>query len=159
RQVGRGDQRRAPRARHLRRWRDRRPRGLRALLRDRGAHEGRHRPARRDAREGDPMTRLRNYRSAVWDEPLVMALRPEGRRGILLPEAAEQDDIDGLVPASMRRAAPPELPELAEFEVQRHYLHLSQMVLGMMGVNLFGTCTMKYNPRLSEELVARPEIA
>ena len=29
----------------------------------------------------------------------------------------------------------------------------------MMGINLFGTCTMKYNPRLGEEIVARPEIA
>ena len=29
----------------------------------------------------------------------------------------------------------------------------------MMGVSLFGTCTMKYNPRLATELVARPEIA
>ena len=41
----------------------------------------------------------------------------------------------------------------------RHYLHLSQETLGMMGVSLFGTCTMKYNPRLATELAARPEIA
>src|SRR3982750_2943441 len=31
--------------------------------------------------------------------------------------------------------------------------------IGMMGVNLFGTCTMKYNPRIGEEITARPEIA
>ena len=59
----------------------------------------------------------------------------------------------------MRRETPPSLPELSEFEVQRHYLHLSQMTLGMMGINLFGTCTMKYNPRIGEEITARPEIA
>src|SRR5262249_11337244 len=41
----------------------------------------------------------------------------------------------------------------------RHYLHLSQETLGMMGVSLFGTCTMKYNPRLATGLAARPEIA
>jgi glycine dehydrogenase subunit 2 len=106
------------------------------------------------------MSRLRNYHAAVWDEPLVMELGREGRRGILFPEPAESvDDVAGLVPAVMRREAPPVLPELSEFEVQRHYLHLAQMTLGMMGVNLFGTCTMKYNPRLTEELVARPEIA
>src|SRR6185503_19095826 len=64
-----------------------------------------------------------------------------------------------LVPESLRRNAPPELPELSEPEVLRHYLHLSQETLGMMGVSLFGTCTMKYNPRLAWELVARPEIA
>ena len=40
---------------------------------------------------------------------------------------------------------PPALPELSEPEVQRHYLHLSQETQGMMGISLFGTCTMKYN--------------
>ena len=59
----------------------------------------------------------------------------------------------------MRRAAPPALPELSEPEVLRHYLHLSQETLGMMGISLFGTCTMKYNPRLGEALAARPELA
>src|SRR5207244_3583698 len=41
----------------------------------------------------------------------------------------------------------------------RHYLHLAQETLGMMGINLFGTCTMKYNPRINEGIVARPFIA
>jgi glycine dehydrogenase subunit 2 len=59
----------------------------------------------------------------------------------------------------MRRAAPPKLPEMTEFEAQRHYLHLSQMTLGMMGVSLFGTCTMKYNAKVSEYLTNRPELA
>ena len=59
----------------------------------------------------------------------------------------------------MRRERRPTLPELSEFEVQRHYLHLAQETLGMMGISLFGTCTMKYNPRVGEEIVARPEIA
>jgi glycine dehydrogenase subunit 2 len=48
---------------------------------------------------------------------------------------------------------------MTEPEVLRHFLHLSQMVHGMMGVNLFGTCTMKYNPRISTHLTLRPEIA
>ena len=68
-------------------------------------------------------------------------------------------DAQDLIPAGMRRATPPTLPELSEFEVQRHYLHLSQETLGMMGISLFGTCTMKYNPRVGEEIAARPEIA
>jgi glycine dehydrogenase subunit 2 len=53
----------------------------------------------------------------------------------------------------MLREEPPELPELSEPEVLRHYLHLSQETLGMMGVSLFGTCTMKYNPRVNEAVV------
>ena len=64
-----------------------------------------------------------------------------------------------LVPDVDAPAAPPELPELSEPEVLRHYLHLSQETLGMMGISLFGTCTMKYNPRLGEALAARPELA
>jgi glycine dehydrogenase subunit 2 len=107
---------------------------------------------------------LRRYHAAVWDEPLVMELGRPGRRGFVLPAASDAvreavGDAGNLVPEGMRRAASPDLPELSEFEVQRHYLHLAQETLGMMGVNLFGTCTMKYNPRLGEELVARREIA
>jgi glycine dehydrogenase subunit 2 len=100
---------------------------------------------------------LRRYHAAVWDEPLVMEMGRPGRRGFLLPAPSEA--VYGLIPESMRRETPPRLPELSEFEVQRHYLHLAQMTLGMMGVNLFGTCTMKYNPRIGEEITARPEIA
>jgi len=110
------------------------------------------------------MTGLRRYHAAVWDEPLVLELGREGRRGIVFPEAEPEvrervGDAASLLPAGARRAAPPALPELSEPEVLRHYLHLSQETLGMMGISLFGTCTMKYNPRLGEELAARPELA
>ncbi len=107
--------------------------------------------------------RLRRYHAAVWDEPIVLEMGREGRRGMLVPEP-EADvraagTVDALVPANARRQQAPELPQLTEFEVQRHYLHLSQETLGMMGVSLFGTCTMKYNPRLNELLTARPWLA
>lgn len=100
---------------------------------------------------------LRRYHAAVWDEPLVLELGAPGRRGVVFekPDA----DVEELVPAGLLRATPPALPELSEPEVLRHYLHLSQETLGMMGISLFGTCTMKYNPRLATELAARPEIA
>ena len=110
------------------------------------------------------MTELRRYHAAVWDEPLVMEMGRPGRRAHRLPEAEEEvraavGPAADLVPEGVRRARPPALPELSEFEVQRHYLHLSQQTLGMMGVNLFGTCTMKYNPRVNEHLAARPWLA
>ncbi|WP_028062133.1 aminomethyl-transferring glycine dehydrogenase subunit GcvPB [Solirubrobacter soli] len=98
---------------------------------------------------------LPNYHAARWDEPIVLEMGRPGRRGFIAPAA-----IDAPIPdVPLRRNTPPNLPELSEFEVQRHYLHLAQMTLGMMGVNLFGTCTMKYNPRLNEHVVARPWIA
>lgn len=109
-------------------------------------------------------TRLRRYHAAVWDEPLVMELGREGRRGLVFPEPEPEvrervGEAASLLPASMRRRARPELPELSEPDVLRHYLHLSQETLGMMGISLFGTCTMKYNPRLGEAFAARPELA
>ena len=95
---------------------------------------------------------LRSYHAAAWDEPLVMQLGHPGRRGQVFPAPNRKaKTADDLVPAAMRRTKPPELPELSEPEVQRHYLHLSQETLGMMGISLFGTCTMKYNARVSED--------
>ncbi|MCC7426255.1 MAG: aminomethyl-transferring glycine dehydrogenase subunit GcvPB [Alphaproteobacteria bacterium] len=108
--------------------------------------------------------KLPNYHGARWDEPVVMEMGVPGRRGAVFPApapavAAAVGDAASLVPASMRRQDRPALPEMTEPDVLRHYLHLSQMVLGMMGISLFGTCTMKYNPRLNEWLQMRPELA
>ena len=108
--------------------------------------------------------KLRNYHAAVWDEPVIMEMGAPGRRGCHFPEAGDKvrsavGDAASLVPAGMRREKRPALPEMSEPDVLRHYLHLSQETLGMMGISLFGTCTMKYNPRLTEGLTSRPEIA
>jgi len=102
------------------------------------------------------MTILRDYHAPVWNEPVVMELSSPGRRGQLFPapENRVTDAVgkpEALVPASMRRNARPALPEMSEPEVQRHYLKLSQQTLGMVNVSLFGTCTMKYNARVSED--------
>jgi glycine dehydrogenase subunit 2 len=107
---------------------------------------------------------LRRYHAAVWDEPIVMELGHPGRRGQVFPAAEPAvvkavGEARDLIPAGMARRAAPRLPELSEPEVQRHYLHLSQETLGMMGISLFGTCTMKYNARVSEAVAARPELA
>ena len=107
---------------------------------------------------------LRRYQAPVWDEPLVMELGAPGRRGCHFPHAeqavsAAVGAAEQLIPAAMRRQASPALPEMSEPDVLRHYLHLSQQTLGMMGISLFGTCTMKYNPRLTEDLSARPQVA
>lgn len=108
------------------------------------------------------MTRLPEFRSAKWDEPVIHQMGRPGARGQLFPapEAEIEDAVgEGLIPAAMARKDRPELPEVTEFEVQRHYLHLSQMTLGMMGVSLFGTCTMKYNSKTAEFATLRPELA
>ena len=107
---------------------------------------------------------LKNYHSAVWDEPIVLEMGRPGGRGVIFAEA--EDAIKAAVgyaqdhiPGSMRRTEAPALPELSEPEVLRHYLHLSQETLGMIGISLFGTCTMKYNPRVNEIVAKMPQMA
>ena len=111
-----------------------------------------------------PPQTLRRYRAPVWDEPVVMTMGVPGRRGFVAPDfepatAGMVPPATDLVPSAMRRRTPPALPEMSEPDVLRHFLHLSQETLGMMGISLFGTCTMKYNPRVNEALVARPALA
>ena len=108
------------------------------------------------------MTDLPEFHAAKWDEPVVMELGRPGGRGQHFPDP--EDEVASavgadLIPGSMARQDRPELPEITEFEAQRHYLHLSQMTLGMMGVSLFGTCTMKYNSKTAEFATLRPELA
>lgn len=109
-------------------------------------------------------TALRRYHGAVWNEPIVMEQSRAGRRGLRVPAVEPEvarvaGPLDALLPAALRRRAPPALPEMSEPDVLRHYLHLSQETLGMMGISLFGTCTMKYNARVNEALAARDELA
>ena len=107
---------------------------------------------------------LRRFHAAVWDEPVVLELGHPGRRGTVFGDVepailSRVGAAEALVPDGMLRGLRPALPELSEQEVQRHYLHLSQETLGMMGISLFGTCTMKYNPRVGDAICQRPEVA
>src|SRR5947208_7517972 len=64
------------------------------------------------------------------------------------------------VPESLRRAEPPRLPEVAEFELVRHFTELSTRNFGVdTGFYPLGSCTMKYNPRINERLAALPGFA
>ena len=108
------------------------------------------------------MKKLPQFHAARWDEPVVMDMGRPGARGQLFP-APEPEVAQAAghspIPAALARKDRPALPEITEFEAQRHYLHLSQMTLGMMGVSLFGTCTMKYNSKTAEAATLRPELA
>ena len=61
------------------------------------------------------------------------------------------------LPDQLRRAEPPRLPELAEPDLLRHYTELTTRNFGIdTGFYPLGSCTMKYNPRVNERLVALP---
>ena len=86
---------------------------------------------------------------------LIFELSKEGRKGYNLPKN-NYDDYE--IPASMRRAADAELPECDELTVVRHYTNLSNNNFGVdTGFYPLGSCTMKYNPKINEEMAALPQ--
>ncbi|MEA1967726.1 MAG: aminomethyl-transferring glycine dehydrogenase subunit GcvPB [Thermodesulfobacteriota bacterium] len=80
----------------------------------------------------------------------------KGRCGISIPK---QDVKQSLLDPELTGDAP-ELPELSEFDVVRHYTRLSQWNFGLdSGMYPLGSCTMKYNPKTNEVQAARPGFA
>jgi glycine dehydrogenase subunit 2 len=105
--------------------------------------------------------KLREYHAARWNEPIIHELSSPGERGFIPPRSEKKirERIgagESLIPEGMKRKSKPDLPELSQAQVLRHYLRLSQMVLGMeLDIDLgVGTCTMKYSPKINEELAA-----
>jgi len=79
-----------------------------------------------------------------------------GRRAFRAPDL-DVPEVDGLIPAASRRAAPPLLPEASEPEIVRHYVNLSKRNFDLdSGFYPLGSCTMKHNPRLHERVAALP---
>ena len=92
-----------------------------------------------------------SYQQARWIEPLIFELSKPGRTGYSLPGKSRER---ANVPKELLRERL-ELPELSEPEVVRHYTRLSQMNYGVdSGFYPLGSCTMKYNPKVCEELAA-----
>ena len=88
---------------------------------------------------------------------LIFELSHEGRRAYSLPE----NKFAGYeVPAEMRRKEDAMLPECDEMTVVRHYTNHSENNFGVNnGFYPLGSCTMKYNPAINEEVAAMPEFA
>ncbi len=86
---------------------------------------------------------MNEYRMASFSEPLLNEIskkRKKGKEfGNLLPRIISRKNLD--------------LPSLSESEVVRHYTRLSQMNYGIdTGIYPLGSCTMKYNPKIMEEM-------
>jgi glycine dehydrogenase subunit 2 len=120
----------------------------------------------RAPRAFDSPDHLRGYHAARWDEPVIFELTTPGARGVLPPladaiVAAAAGDGLSSIPDSIRRREPPALPELPQPVVLRHYLRLSQETLGAdLNVDVGqGTCTMKYSPKINDQLARSPRMA
>jgi glycine dehydrogenase subunit 2 len=107
-----------------------------------------------------------NFHQASWNEPIIYDLSSPGLRGIIPPEVEEEiiektGNVAAKLPDSIRRKSTLDLPEVDQKHVLQHWLHLSQETMGSNLSNDLseGTCTMKYNPRLNEEIVMNPDFA
>jgi glycine dehydrogenase subunit 2 len=104
------------------------------------------------------------FKQANWNEPVIFNLGRNGRRGHVLPRVEEEVKnavgvLSTLIPNNMRRTSPLRLPELSEVEVVRHFMRLSEMNYGVdSGFYPLGSCTMKYNPKINEQLASMPTI-
>ncbi len=100
---------------------------------------------------------MTGYRQSRWSrdgeklEPLIFEKGAEGREGYSL-ESEDFGDLD--IPEGLIREDL-DLPQLSEPEVVRHFTRLSQMNYGIdSGMYPLGSSTMKYNPKVSEEIAS-----
>ncbi|TFD92268.1 aminomethyl-transferring glycine dehydrogenase subunit GcvPB [Jeotgalibacillus sp. R-1-5s-1] len=86
------------------------------------------------------------------DQSLIFELSKEGRTGYSLPALdVPETDLSELVPEGFLRKEAPELPEVSELDIMRHYTALSNRNHGVdSGFYPLGSCTMKYNPKINE---------
>lgn len=108
----------------------------------------------------------KDFQQARWNEPMIYELSTPGLRGIIPPLVENEIKEEAgyaveEIPDCLKRKTSLDLPEVAQKQVLQHYIHLSQETMGANLTNDIseGTCTMKYNPRLCETMVANPGFA
>lgn len=85
------------------------------------------------------------FRFAKFDEPLLKDLEENGKKDSF-------ENVKG-VPRNLRRNRAVNLPDIDETQMVRHFFRLSQMNFGVEnGLYPLGSCTMKYNPKLCENV-------
>ncbi|MBF0500640.1 MAG: aminomethyl-transferring glycine dehydrogenase subunit GcvPB [Candidatus Riflebacteria bacterium] len=93
-------------------------------------------------------------------EPLLFELSVDGRRGYTLPklDIPESDPAD-LLPATYIRKEL-KLPSISEIDCVRHFTRLSRLNYCVdVGFYPLGSCTMKYNPKINEDMARLPGFA
>ena len=85
---------------------------------------------------------------------LIFEKSAPGRKCSILPKC----DVETVeLPKELQREVKPALPEMSETDISRHYTELNHRVHGVnCGFYPLGSCTMKYNPRIDEEMAALP---
>jgi glycine dehydrogenase subunit 2 len=90
-------------------------------------------------------------------EPLIFEY-PEGRAGRFAALDPDDGGAPEGIPADQLRAGPPPIPNVSELDAVRHFTRLSQRNAGIdTHFYPLGSCSMKYNPRVHEDVAAAPE--
>lgn len=87
---------------------------------------------------------------------LIFEISQPGKKGYSLPELDVKDvELSSIIPSKYLATCDVELPEVGEFESLRHYTNLSNKNYSLDGgIYPLGSCTMKYNPRINEDMAA-----
>ncbi len=88
----------------------------------------------------------------------IFELSHPGRRGYHIADTGCPESEP--LPEGLLRADAPRLPEVDEPTIVRHYTNMSANNFGVdSGFYPLGSCTMKYNPKINEEMAALPQMA
>ena len=104
-------------------------------------------------------------KQAKYDEPLVFEMETTKYDKYHPPKIPTEivksvGKVADLIPKEMQRDELPHLPQLAEFQLSRHYTHLAQMTFSVdTGFYPLGSCTMKYNPKINDFIANDNRIA
>ena len=91
---------------------------------------------------------------------LIFELSKKGRKGYSLPQDYDRTHTTAELPEALRRKEAARLPECDELTVVRHYTNLSHNNFGVNdGFYPLGSCTMKYNPVINEEIAGMKAFA
>lgn len=90
---------------------------------------------------------------------LIFEISKEGRKAYTLPDCdVPEKNIEELIPAELLSKDEPDLPEVSEVDVVRHFTLLSNKNYGVdTGFYPLGSCTMKYNPKINEDMANQGE--
>jgi len=94
-------------------------------------------------------------------EKLIFELSKPGRKSYALPEdSLKEMNLSDYIDSSFLREEELDFPEVSELDVVRHYTLLSKKNYSIdSGFYPLGSCTMKYNPKINEEVAANPKFA
>ncbi|MFD1358150.1 aminomethyl-transferring glycine dehydrogenase subunit GcvPB [Fictibacillus halophilus] len=94
-------------------------------------------------------------------QSLIFELSKPGRVGYSIPELdVPEVNVESIIPSDYLRIEEPELPEVSELQIVRHYTALSNRNHGVdSGFYPLGSCTMKYNPKINEDVARFPGFA